>query len=312
MLSGLEFGVMYSRFHPLIGPGAFAFMLQRLGFDSVWVGEGPASAMPALDPVVCMAQMAAAERIRIGSCVLLVPLHNPAILAKKVASLDVLSGGRIVFGIGVGLTGASDAGAYALTGTDERARGARCDDYLDVMIKLWRGEVLSHHSPFFRAEGSAAMVPLPLQRPHPPIWAGGDAEGMLRRAGRVGQGFVPVAAGVDAYAAQWRRIEDHAGAVGRAASEITPALHLYYHCSPGTRAQAHRAAERNLSYRYGHEVTLADDGRFAFGSEAACAATIAAYRDVGVRHFVMNLACPLADVEGTLERLATRVLPRLA
>ena len=309
-MAHLEFGVMYSRFYPVMGPGAFASTLQCLGFDSAWVGEGLASPMPALDPIVCMTSMVSgAEQILVGSCVILVPVHNPAILAKKIASLDVLSGGRIVFGIGVGGSGMSDRGAYDLTDTDDRARGARCDEYLDVMIKLWTGEVISHRGRFFAAQ-DIAMAPAPIQRPHPPIWAGGDADGMLRRAGRVGQGFVPVAAGPEDYAAKWSRVERYASEAGRDASHITPAVHLYYHCAPGARAQAQEAAQRNLAHRYGRPVTLADDGRFAFGDEEACAATIAAYRDAGVRHFVMNLACPLAEVEAELEQFAARMLPR--
>ena len=309
-MNDLEFGVMYSRFYPVVGPGEFASSLQRLGFGSVWVGEGLSSRMPALDPIVCMTAMAgAAERILVGSCVILVPVHNPAILAKKIASLDVLSGGRIVFGIGVGGSGMSSDGNYAVTDTDERERGARCDDYLDVMIKLWSGAEISHRGRFFQAE-DIAMSPVPVQRPHPPIWAGGDAQGMLRRAGRIGQGFVPVATGPEDYAAKWRRTEGYAIEARRDASEITPALHLYYHCAPGSSAEAHQAAERNLAHRYGRPITLIDDGRFAFGDEDLCAATIAAYRDVGVRHFVLNLACPLADVEAEVERFATRILPR--
>ena len=307
----LQFGVMHSRFYPAIRPDAFAATLEGLGFDSAWVGEGLASPVPALDPVVCMTAMVhATESITVGSSVILLPVHNPAILAKQIASLDALSGGRIVLGIGVGGSGMSDRGAYEVTDTDERARGARCDDYLEVMIKLWSGEVISHRGRFFQAE-DIAMAPTPTQRPHPPIWAGGDAEGMLRRAGRIGQGFVPVAPGVAAYATHWRRIQAHAAQAGRDESALTPALHLYYHCSPGhTPVETHAEAERNLSHRYGHTVALADDGRFAFGDEETCAATIAAYRDVGVRHFVLNLACPIEAVQAELERFATRMLPR--
>lgn len=309
----LQFGVMYSRFYPVMGPDVFASTLENLGFDSAWVGEGLASSMPALDPVVCMTSMAGATKtIVIGSCVILVPVHNPAILAKSIASVDVLSGGRVVFGVGVGGSGHSDRGAYGVTDTDENARGARCDDHLEVMIKLWTGEVISHRGRFFQAE-DVAMAPAPQQRPHPPIWAGGDADGMLKRAARVGQGFVPVAAGVADYAAKWARIQDYASAAGRDPSQITPALHLYYHCAPGRSPdEGHAEAERNLSHRYGRAVQLANDGRFAFGDEAACAAKIAAYREVGVTHVVLNLACPLDAVPAELERFASRVPPQFS
>ena len=309
-MARIEFGVMFSRFYPRIGPGDFATMLQSSGFDSAWMGEGPASPQPALDPFLALTAMAlAAERIRIGSCVVLVPLRNPTLLAKEVATLDILSGGRFVFGIGVGASGMADRGAYDITNTDSRTRGARCDEYLDVMIALWRGEPVTHHGRFFGLD-EMAISPPPHQRPHPPIWAGGDADGMLRRAGRVGNGFVPVAAGPADYAARWHRIEHYAREAGRDPGDITRALHLYYHCIDGDRSAAHADAERNLAARYGHPVSLVDDGRFAFGDPDACAATIAAYRDVGVTHFVLNLACPIDAVPAVLERFAKAVMPR--
>ena len=309
-MARIEFGVMFSRFYPHIGPGEFAAMLQASGFDSAWMGEGPASTQPALDPFLALTAMAlAAERIRIGSCVVLVPLRNPTLLAKEVATLDILSGGRFVFGIGVGASGMADRGAYDITNSDARTRGVRCDEYLDVMIALWRGEPVTHHGRFFGIDGMA-VAPRPQQRPHPPIWAGGDAEGMLRRAGRVGDGFVPVAAGPADYAARWERIERHARAAGRDPGAITRALHLYYHCMDADRSAAHADAERNLAARYGHSVSFVEDGRFAFGDADACAETIAAYRDVGVTHFVLNLACPIDAVPAALGRFAEEVMPR--
>ena len=133
---------------------------------------------------------------------------------------------------------------------------------------------------------------------------------MLRRTGRTGSGFVPVATGPADYAARWRRIEHHAREAGRDPDDITRALHLYYHCADGDRSAAHADAERNLAARYGHPVSLVDDGRFAFGDPDACAATIAAYRDVGVTHFVLNLACPIDAVPAALERFAQGLMPR--
>ena len=139
---------------------------------------------------------------------------------------------------------------------------------------------------------------------------GGDAEGMLRRTGRVGDGFVPVAAGPADYAARWERIERYAREAGRDPGAITRALHLYYHCIDADRSAAHADAERNLAARYGHPVSFVEDGRFAFGDAEACAETIAAYRDIGVTHFVLNLACPIDEVPAALGRFAEEVMPR--
>ncbi|MDD9981164.1 MAG: TIGR03619 family F420-dependent LLM class oxidoreductase [Gammaproteobacteria bacterium] len=304
-----EFGVLYSRFFPIVLPGEFASTAQALGFDSVWVSDGPSSRRAALDPVVCMASMAhCADRIRIGSSVILVPIRNPAILAKEIASLDVVSGGRIVFGIGVGVSGMSDRGAYRATSTDPRERGARCDEYLEVMTTLWTGSADRYRGRFFEFD-DIEMSPRPVQRPHPPIWAGGDAHGMLRRTARACQGFVPVATGPERYAERWRHIERYAAQLGRDPLDITRALHLYYR-GADTRTEARALAERSLSERSGRDVEVIDDGRFALGDAEACAETIAAYREVGVEHFVINLACPASDVPAQVERFAHDVLPR--
>ena len=305
-----EYGVLYSRFFPTVSPGEFASTAQTLGFDSVWVSDGPSSRRAALDPVVCMASMAhCADRIRIGSCIILVPIRNPAILAKEIASLDAISGGRIVVGIGVGVSGMSDRGAYRATSTDPRERGARCDEYLEVMTTLWTGSANRFRGRFFEFD-DVEMSPRPVQQPHPPIWAGGDSDGMLRRTARTCQGFVPVATGPEDYAEKWRCIERYAMERGRNPSGITRALHLYY-CGADTRTEACTVAERSLSERSGRAVELLDDGRFALGDAEACAETIAAYREVGVEHFVLNLACPASDVIAQVERFAHEVLPRL-
>ena len=132
---------------------------------------------------------------------------------------------------------------------------------------------------------------------------------MLRRTARVCQGFVPVATGPDDYATKWRRIERYAEEQGRDPADITPALHLYY-CPADTRAEALAIAEDALSERSGRPVKVIDDGRFALGDAEACAETIAAYREVGVEHFVINIACPVSEVSAQVERFAHEVLPR--
>ena len=307
-----RFGVLYSRYFPILRPGDFAAHAEAYRLDSVWASDGPGSPIPSLDPVVTMGSMVhSTERIRIGSCVILVPLRNPGILAKEIASLDAISGGRIDFGIGVGGASAfSSPEAFRAVGIDPRERGARCDESLEVMTKLWSGESISHRGRFFRIE-DIAMAPAPIQRPHPPIWMGGTAEGMLRRTARVGQGFVPVAPGSEEYAALWSRIEHHAEAAGRDPSQITRGVHLYY-CTGDSRAAAHAKAERSLSARYAREMKLADDGRFALGDVAACVGTLMAYREVGVDYFVFNWAGPTEAVSDEVERLARDVMPQLA
>jgi probable F420-dependent oxidoreductase len=281
-----------------------------MGYDSVWATEGLVNELAALDPVVAIAGFAVGTtRIAIGSCVLLSPLRSPVILAKQIASLDVLSGGRVVLGIGVGGSTLSNPDAYRALGIAAHERGARCDEGIEIMRKLWSGKRVSHAGRFYRFE-DIAMEPVPLQRPHPPIWAGGAAEGVLRRTARSCDGFVPIGSGAENYRRNWERICALAGEFGRDSAAITRAVHLYY-CMANDKREGHALAERTLTERYGYPVSLPDDGRFPLGNAADCLETIVAYRTAGVEHFVLNTVRPLSEVVVEVERFAERVLPEI-
>jgi len=303
-------GVIYSRLHPVIAPAEFARKVEAMGYDSVWATEGLVNERAALDPIVAIAGLAlGTTRIEIGSCVLLSPLRSPVILAKQIASLDVLSGGRIVLGIGVGGSTLSNPDAYRALGIAVHERGARCDEGIEIMRKLWSGSRVSHTGRFFRFD-DIAMEPVPLQRPHPPIWAGGAADGVLRRTARLCDGFVPIGSGAEDYRRCWERICTLASEFGREPAAITRAVHLYC-CLAKDRREAHALAERTLTDRYGYPVSLPDDGRFALGTADDVLETIAAYRTAGVEHFVLNPVRPLGEVVAEVERIAAGLLPQI-
>lgn len=305
-----KFGVIYSRLHQVIPPGEFAHKVEDMGFDAVWATEGLANQLQALDPIVAMAALAqGSQRLTVGSCVIISPLRNPAILAKEVASLDVLSGGRIVLGVGVGASSLSNPADFRVAGVDASERGARCSEGIEVMKKLWTGERVEHHGQFHRFD-DIEMTPTPARKPHPPIWAGGNAEGVLKRAARLCDGFVPMAQGPEDWAAMWARIGAYASEYGRVPAAITPALHVYY-CMAASRAEAGQIAERTLSNRYGMPVSLPHVDRYVFGTPEDCMETIAAYRAVGVTEFVLNTVRPVPEVVAEVEKFAELVLPRV-
>jgi len=305
-----KFGVIYSRLHPLIAPADFARKAEAMGYDSVWATEGLVNELPALDPVVAIAGFAVGTtRVAIGSCVLLSPLRNPLILAKQIASLDVLSSGRVVLGIGIGGSPLSNPDAYRALGIALHERGARCDEGIEIMRKLWGGKRVSHAGRFYRFD-DIAMEPRPVQRPHLPIWAGGGAEGVLKRTARFCDGFVPIGSGAHTYRQSWERISAFAAEFGRDTATITPAVHLYY-CLAKDRREGQALAERTLTERYGYRVNLPNGTRFPFGNADDCLETIAAYRAAGVEHFVLNPVRPLGEVVAEVERFAARLLPEI-
>jgi alkanesulfonate monooxygenase SsuD/methylene tetrahydromethanopterin reductase-like flavin-dependent oxidoreductase (luciferase family) len=153
------------------------------GWDGVFVWDHLAFVWgsPAADPWVTLSAVASAtERVRIGTTVTPVARRRPHVLAQTVATLDVLSGGRVIFGAGLGGS-ASEFGRFGEP-TDPKVRAAMLDEGLDLLRRLWAGEHVSHRGLHYLVEG-VTLAPLPLQE-RIPIWIGGNRPASLRRAAR--------------------------------------------------------------------------------------------------------------------------------
>ncbi len=169
---------------------------EEVGFESVWTGEHivlpvrdnpvpiPAET-PFLDSLTSLARIAGVTtRLRLGTGVLVLPHYNPVLLAKAIASVDVLSEGRLIVGFGGGYVEPE----FRALGIPFAQRGAITDDSLAAMRALWTQEVPSHAGKFARF-ADVRFEPKPAQRPHPPIVIGGQVEAALRRAARHGDGW---------------------------------------------------------------------------------------------------------------------------
>lgn len=130
------------------------------------------------------------ERLRIVSSVMIIPHRNPVFNAKAIATIDVLSGGRVTVGIGVGWM---EEEFEALHAADFKHRGAVTDEYVAIFRKLWTGAAVSHQGRFY-SFGEVLCQPRPIQQPGPPIWIGGHSGPALRRVARFGDGWHPVGA----------------------------------------------------------------------------------------------------------------------
>ncbi|MEE9281211.1 MAG: TIGR03619 family F420-dependent LLM class oxidoreductase, partial [Myxococcota bacterium] len=172
-------------------------LAESLGYDSVWVSEHLFHASYVAERLgdrpyhealtVLAAAGAATSRVRLGTSVLVLPWHHPVRLAKTVATIDALSRGRVVLGVGVGA--APDE--YAALGVRYEERGAICDEMLDAMVALW-----AEGTPDFQGKRYAfsglPFAPKPAQKPHPPLWIGGSSPAALRRVIRIGDGWHPL------------------------------------------------------------------------------------------------------------------------
>ena len=182
---------------------------ETAGWESVWTGEHYAlpdprvppspsrPETPMLDPFVALANIAAhTSTLLLGTGVTVVPWHNPLLLAKQVASLDRVSGGRFLFGVGVGYL----APEFEALGVPLADRGARTLDHLDAMQAVWTPGRASHEGRFVRFDGIRAE-PVPLQQPGPPLHFGGHVPAAFRRAVTRGHGWYGFALDLDATAA---------------------------------------------------------------------------------------------------------------
>ena len=186
---------------------------ETAGFDTLWAGEHhvlatSSSTIPAtsryLNPVVALSFAAAHTRtIRLGTGILLLPQHQPLILAKELASLDVLSAGRLIVGIGVGWAEAE----FEALGVPFHDRGTRTDEYLAAMRAIWSEEAPAYHGRYVSFQGVQAF-PHPVQQPYPPIVVGGRAPGALRRTVEQANGWYGFALDLDETASLLTRLRE--------------------------------------------------------------------------------------------------------
>lgn len=245
----MDFGMVVGNFGTFeADPGvdgclAVAVEAERLGFDSVWVHDhvvmpsdvkstylyNDTGASPfrvdqyIYDPLAVMAAIGArTSRVGIGTSVLIVPYRNPLVLAKTLSTIDRISHGRVILGIGVGWM---EEEFEALGISDQYAhRGSVTDEYLSVCIDLWTQDgPSSFHGRWVHYDGVGAL-PLPVQRPHIPIWVGGKTPAAIRRVARYGSGYHTVASSPDQVAAEIGAVHAEMEKVGRDPAELVVSM----------------------------------------------------------------------------------------
>jgi probable F420-dependent oxidoreductase len=224
------------------GAVRIAQLAEELGYDSLWAGEHvvvPSPRVdpspmdpdePILDPLVALAHLAAStKRVRLGTGVIILPQRNPVVLAKQVASLDVLSGGRLTLGIGVAYLEPE----MTAIGVPMEARGARADEYLAAMRCLWQDPAPAYHGRFVDFEKVDAH-PRPVQQPLPVV-VGGHTEAAFRRAARHADGWYGFLVGL-------RAMAQHREAIDRAIDAAGRERPLHVSVSPSRRLDAETVA----------------------------------------------------------------------
>ncbi len=281
--------------------------IDRCDFDSLWVGDHISMPIPFLDPLQQIAQAAVvSRRLTFGVGVYLLPLRNFAPVAKQVSTLDLMTEGRLIFGVGVGGEFPKE---YEASGIPREERGARLSDGIRVLKKFWSGEAVSHESPFLKFE-SVAMRPAPWQLGGPPVWCGGRSKPALRRAARIGDGWHSYAITSDMYREGLALITETAEEAGRSFSAFGTGHLLFARVSDDYESALNEAAD-HLSTRYNMNMKPAAERYGAIGTPQDVAATIRKFYEAGVRHITLDIAGVYERRGEQLERFSSEVMPLL-
>jgi probable F420-dependent oxidoreductase len=303
---------------------------EALGFDSVWMEEHHGVRdhyWPS--PLMILAGFAGrTSRVTLGTDVVVLPFYDPVRAAEDVAVLDVISGGRAVFGVAIGYR----PDEFALYRTPLEGRGGRFVEALTLIRALWTQDSVTHPGPHYPVTG-ARIEPKPVQKPHPPLWIGGWGELALRRAARLADAWVP---GPTAHLTKLldgrRRFEAELAAAGRPSPAEWPLTRDTVIAD--TDAEAWALAERHLLVNYrdeygggkwGHPLIGGEDAtpvdrlealgadRFIIGGPERCIGQIRRFVDAfGANHLIFRLffpGMPHRHILHELELLSREVFP---
>jgi probable F420-dependent oxidoreductase len=270
------------------GDIARARALEALPIDSLWTGGHVASTNPSPEALMSLARLSAVtERVRVGTSILLLPLYQPAIVAKQIADLDRATGGRVVLGVGIGGEYPAEFRACEVPIGE---RGPRTDEAIPLLRRLWTAEEISHAGRFYAMDG-VRIHPAPAQPGGPPIVVAGRKEPAMRRAALLGDGWMPYLYSPRRYAASVETVRKYADDAGRDLSTFDWYAFLFVNVNrDGDRAR--EDAARFMGGTYNQNFREMVDSVAAAGTPEEVTSKLGAFVDAGARHFIFVPASP--------------------
>jgi len=296
------------------------------GWTSIHAGQHYLSTgMTHIQPLPYLARLAAESGdMQIGMGILLLPLQNPVDVAENFASLDVVTRGRLIFGVGMGYREPE----YAAFGVDPKDKVRRFESNLDVILRLWAGEAVDADLPWCRLEGAELNL-LPVQRPRPPVWMAANADRAVARAARMADAWMinPHAA-LSTVSRQVELYRDARREAGKDAGEPLPLMREIF-CAKNRRTAVEKAApyiaEKYSAYAsWGQDKVMPDKesfemayeqlaaDRFIVGSPEDCIEALEPWLGLGVGHLVLRThwaGLPVDDSLESIRLLSSEVLP---
>jgi len=281
---------------------------ERIGYDSVWVGDSITS-KPRLEPMAVMAALAArTHRVKIGTAVMLNALRHPVHLAHSIATIDNISDGRIILGLGAGRSNNQMfVDEHSAVGVPIEERAARMEESIDVLRKLWTEDDVSNPDGFYPLSGMT-LEPRPVQQPVP-IWLSSNwVQRGLKRVAAQGDGWITNVPSTEMFTKCWDRIEEKGQELSRDVSRIPRALYISVNLNDEDEALAEGDGFMRSYYGIPYEV-VSKQLLCVFGPAQKAIDVIKRYKEAGANYFIVRFASP--NQMQQLEKFTELVVPSL-
>jgi alkanesulfonate monooxygenase SsuD/methylene tetrahydromethanopterin reductase-like flavin-dependent oxidoreductase (luciferase family) len=288
-----------------------ASQAEELGFDHIWLGDSVTVLDKARgDCLTTMAALAArTEKIRLGAVPMLAALRNPVLLAHALATIDVISKGRVLVGVSVGPTRDYIQRQFAACGVPPQEKAGRLSECIEIMRRLWSEKTIAYDGRYYKLN-DVGILPRPVQPGGIPIWIVADRnENGFKRVGRLGDGWVTLASTLERFSAARRKIDQYAAEHGRADRCRTSALYVAFNLqTDGERAKTEgwRWMEKFFGQsreRLAHFFTV-------FGTPEECVRLLKDYAAAGLTTIIARIASD--DPREQSRILLNEIKPRLA
>tara|TARA_B100000315_G_scaffold237952_1_gene255255 strand:- start:429 stop:1343 length:915 start_codon:yes stop_codon:yes gene_type:complete len=280
-----------------------ARIAEESGFTSLWVGDSILRAR--IESLMTLAAVASrTEKVMLGTATLLLPIRSPVLVAQMIATLDHISGGRVILGVAPG--GEDAKPEFEACDVPFEKRGRRMDEAIKVLRMLWTKNDVNFSGEFYNLSG-VTLDPKPVQKSYPKIWVGGASKRTFQRVAELADGWIPFDIPPEEYEKHWRSIAVLAKAQGRSLSEIHPSVYLYTNLEPEARS-----FETGEDFYLGgmHESTLSTHGRKqTYTAPEEVLEKVDRYAEIGVTTIILRFAA--RDPMGQLKACVKKILPSL-
>lgn len=280
----------------------YAERAEELGLDSIWLSDHIVTRNPTLD-ITCLFAMIAArtKRIKMGPSVLTLPARHPVHVAKTYATLDYISGGRMIMAVGSG----SDLRDLEASGVPPRERGKRLDEGIEILRKLWTESHVSHHGEFYHFD-DVTIEPKPRKGPLD-IWIGGKSDAILKRVVRLGDGWFPALTSPEEFRRDMDKLMAFGEEYGRPINSRESGVLLLTYINEDRAAAGRMAAPWLEGLPIPREDVAA---RCLVGPVAECVERLHRFVEAGCVKFVLRPVCQPAEVISQIELYGAKILPQ--